>query len=1373
MNKILSSILVFVLLGGNLFIFLPTIPNARALRSWAQTTDTDFSGGTLDNLRINGTGTDARLELIEVDSWTNKSPAEQPAARRFHGMTTIYSDDKVLLFGGYNEVSVLVDTWVYDLSDNKWTNKNPIPKPSARGTHAMASIFNDDKVVLFGGVDGSLVVYNDTWIYDLSTNTWTNKNPEIKPPARALHSMAPIYNDDKVVLFSGYNGATYIDDTWEYDLSTNTWTNKNLDTRPSVRCGHAMASIFNDDKVVLFGGNDGALDDETWVYDLSDNNWTNKHPATKPSAREGHAMTTVYNDDKVVLFGGYDGTFDDETWVYDLSDNQWTKKQMITKPLAREFHAMATIYNDDKVVLFGGIDPVGLNDETWVYELIGYSPLGTFISAGHDTGASSSFKKIYWNATLPLETSLELQIRTASTKSGLLLENFVGPDGTVNTYYTTSGSSIWSGHNSDRWLQYRLSLYTTNSSKTPVLSDVTLTYNLIPLPPTPTAPANAQWLNNSKPTFSWVLDDPDGGLQSAFSVQIDDDINFGSVDYTSGEVSSSASSWTPSNPISDGIWYWRVKTKDNDNDWSDYNSNKNLWLLKIDTIAPLTNHSISGKIGENGWYTSSVQITLLATDETSGVGETRYQTDAGDWGIYTAPFIISGEGEHTVSYYSKDNAGNEEIKRRSVIKIDTIAPHLNVTEPLNGTITNKKEIYINGTTEANATVAADSVKVEVIDFKFSCKINLTEGDNIIEISTYDEANNKNTSIIHIILDTTQPTLEIVSLPDITNQIELKIEGRTEDGADVYINDEKINVSNERFSVTISLTEGENNITIESKDVAGNTKIIEKKIILDTTLPSIEIIEPKKSKTKESKMNIKGKTEHGTMVYINDENIGVNDEGEFSYNIDLAKGKNTIMIRAIDSAGNERIVSLSITREPEVGLLSQGNIWFIVSLVLLMLIFSVAYALRKKIIQKTKEKKPEPIPVERKEKRKFAIEDFFLLYRDGRLIWHTTQRLKADINEETLACMLNAVQMFVKDSLAKKGGVEHSSMDYGAYKILFEGGKSTILVAVIHGEEPIGLREEMKNTINNVEAEYSAVLVNWDGIKTRLAGAEKFLMQLGEYKVVEERIEAAVDIMGELEFYQGYVRLKVGVKNNMKHVVTNVIFRIIYAEEILRLEYIEPKYETVGNEIILGNIEPKEKKAVAFYLDPQICTETYVEGVLTYKDAEGNLHTTVMKRKKAAVVCPVMYTMENINTAMLKRMINEELGQKDSKIFKIPLGISSEDAFNIGKRAAQHHDVRFVREFIKENTSEAWYYGKLKERVEKVVVKVSVRRDTNTIEFLVASESALVVVGLLAELKNDISKELQMEGKRDKIERVLDLKIVEEVKKTRPLLDMYL
>jgi len=90
----------------------------------------------------------------------------------------------------------------------------------------------------------------------------------------------------------------------------------------------------------------------------------------------------------------------------------------------------------------------------------------------------------------------------------------------------------------------------------------------------------------------------------------------------------------------------------------------------IDSAAPETNVALSGTQEENDWWTSDVTVTLSATDNLSGVKETKYRINDGFWETYSEPFTISGS---TIYYQSEDNAGNLEDEKSQEIKIDKTA----------------------------------------------------------------------------------------------------------------------------------------------------------------------------------------------------------------------------------------------------------------------------------------------------------------------------------------------------------------------------------------------------------------------------------------------------------------------------------------------------------------------------------------------------------------------------------------------------------------------------------------------------------------------------------------------------------------------------
>lgn len=102
-----------------------------------------------------------------------------------------------------------------------------------------------------------------------------------------------------------------------------------------------------------------------------------------------------------------------------------------------------------------------------------------------------------------------------------------------------------------------------------------------------------------------------------------------------------------------------------------------------DTTAPTTTATLdpSSPDGDNNWYVSDVTVTLSAEDNSggSGVDSTTYEIDGGSTQTYSAPFTVSDNGEHTVTFRSEDNDGNVESDQSVTFKIDQTKPTIDGT----------------------------------------------------------------------------------------------------------------------------------------------------------------------------------------------------------------------------------------------------------------------------------------------------------------------------------------------------------------------------------------------------------------------------------------------------------------------------------------------------------------------------------------------------------------------------------------------------------------------------------------------------------------------------------------------------------------------
>jgi len=320
--------------------------------------------------------------------WTEVFPSPYPGQKRSSAWAYDSINNVIVLFGGFPGTS---ETWIYDLATETWEQKFPVVSPPSRVVHAMTFDSENDVVVLFGGFRfGHGSHLNDTWTYDLETNTWTQLNPIVSPSPRHWPALAFDKINGVAVLFGGHSpdvGSQEIyNDTWILDVATETWTQVSPSQSPSPR---QTFLIYNesDGLLYLFGGFDhvyllpnksSIFYNDMWSYDVLTNTWTQlSQPEEAPEVRRTKlAYDRIHN--LMILYGG-DGPFNppigrftvrDDTWVYDFDTNTWT--EIITTPSPDDRYMNLIMYDstNHKTLLYGGTDELPYAfDDFWELEL--------------------------------------------------------------------------------------------------------------------------------------------------------------------------------------------------------------------------------------------------------------------------------------------------------------------------------------------------------------------------------------------------------------------------------------------------------------------------------------------------------------------------------------------------------------------------------------------------------------------------------------------------------------------------------------------------------------------------------------------------------------------------------------------------------------------------------------------------------------------------------------------------------------------------------------------------------------------------------------------------------------------------------------------
>ncbi|UCC93683.1 MAG: fibronectin type III domain-containing protein, partial [Thermoplasmata archaeon] len=275
-----------------------------------------------------------------------------------------------------------------------------------------------------------------------------------------------------------------------------------------------------------------------------------------------------------------------------------------------------------------------------------------------------------------------------------------------------------------------------------------------------------------------------------------------------------------------------------------------------------------------------------------------------------------------------------------------------------------------------------------------------------------------------------------------------------------------------------------------------------------------------------------------------------------------------------------------------------------------------------------------------------VEEVYLVYGDGRLIATCSREECKTQDADLTSSMLIAIQGMVQEGLERGGELE--SIKSGDNIVMMERGVHLNLAVVIYGHPDDELKEDLESTIALIEGTYAGVVEDWTGDRSVFEGVDYILgrlLQSTAHLTREELDRAAaryrVSLLSALDLYRGYVRLKVAAMNGTPESVTDASIEVRYDPAMLRLERVEPDTLTLrGDTVELGNVKAGEKRTVTFLFDPLICQETYIDGTISYHDAQGETARTSMKRRHATVVCPIFFTKEHASTATLRRLISD-------------------------------------------------------------------------------------------------------------------------------------
>jgi uncharacterized protein (TIGR03437 family) len=279
---------------------------------------------------------------------------------------------QIFLFGG-QDISPLNDLWMYSLDRRQWVQVQVTGTiPSARFGHTLLFDPVRRRLILFGGQAG--IFFSDTWAFDITAGIWRQLSPDDAGPSRRYgHSAIYETARDRIVISHGFTDAGRFDDTWAFDLRTNSWSNLSpAANRPLRRCLHHASYDPASGRMYLYGGCASGFGPcplgDLWAFDFNRNQWTEITSSVIPPARDHYGMTFDEARRRLVIFGGAGvaGLLND-SWEYDPSSASWRQSSVSGDlPSPRQRHETAYVPDRGAAVFFGGTTGTGPTNELWM-----------------------------------------------------------------------------------------------------------------------------------------------------------------------------------------------------------------------------------------------------------------------------------------------------------------------------------------------------------------------------------------------------------------------------------------------------------------------------------------------------------------------------------------------------------------------------------------------------------------------------------------------------------------------------------------------------------------------------------------------------------------------------------------------------------------------------------------------------------------------------------------------------------------------------------------------------------------------------------------------------------------------------------------------
>ena len=601
-------------------------------------------------------------------------------------------------------------------------------------------------------------IFRKFYVYDIATDVWSEVATD-PPPLDPGEGSSMTYDGSRYIYWNR-GGATV--SFYRYDTQGTAGSRWESRTNSPGTLQYGSDLVYKNGYIYTPRGQNTI---SFYRYDTSANTWSDPLVADLPVGK------LVYNDGFLVDGGGdllyvCRGGNSNECFSYSITNNTWTA--IANAPAQIYTGGSGASNGTDKIFVIAGAGTNTFSNGLYTYVMStstsAFEESGSYISPSHDLTATYKYANL--SITYTSATNSTLTVYTSSSSDNTTWSDWseaseVKSVGTTYTYKINSTAN--------QYLKVKFAMASSDGIYSGTISDYNIYYyqdvsaptNPTTLSSYSTATQSASittnsWYNHTTPNFDWpdaeavggATDGTGGSGIAGYYVYFGTD---STVDASTSGTLTTASTYTAASLTSGSTYYLRIKTIDDDGNFSA--TNWQPFIYKFDSDAPTNPVTIS--VNPPG-YTSinDYDFTMKgATDSASLIAAYcyKYKTAEDEYspetclttmdanGTATASGILAyDDGENNTFYVrSRDNAGNYvSTYATQIYKYSGTAPskptNLEVTVPTDGSASNTVNEFAFAWDVPEAFSGAQS------GLRYYYSINaLPTGNNVNEIGLSD------------------------------------------------------------------------------------------------------------------------------------------------------------------------------------------------------------------------------------------------------------------------------------------------------------------------------------------------------------------------------------------------------------------------------------------------------------------------------------------------------------------------------------------------------------------------------------------------------------------------------------------------------------